>query len=588
MRLLLSERCLPVGRWSSRLLGSATGLLATIALASFSGSSTAAQGAAMPATAQEAKMPLQEPEDAGSQNRLRLLTEEQYLNTIRYVFGPDAAPEPHFPPAQRRDGLLALGSSITGVTTAQLELYQKAAVTIANTVVDPKYRSFLITCKPRNEKAADKACASQFLKEKGRLLNRRPLTREELDAFVDQANKSADELKDFYAGISIALEAMLVSPNVLFVAESTEPDPEHPGHQRLDAFSLATRLSLFLWDAAPDDNVLKAAESGEIQTAKGRARVVDLMLSSRRLDSGVRGFFDDMFGFDDFNSLAKDSSVYPQFTGQVATDAREQTLRTIVDHLVTKRGDYRDLYTTRDTFISPALAVVYGEPAPQGWTPYTEPADSPRAGLLSQISFLALHSHPTRSSPTLRGKALRELLLCQRVPPPPPNVDFSALDNPTSPFKTQRERVAFHLKNPVCAGCHKIMDPMGLALENFDSSGKFREEEKGTKIDASGTLDGKSFNGVTALGQVLHDYPALTSCLVQRVYSYGSGGAVGKEDKKTLDYFNARFAEEGYRVPDLMRTIALSNAFSEIVEPKPQAPAVKTASLSSSPANTTK
>jgi hypothetical protein len=585
MRLLLSEVRPPVGRRFSLLLGSAAGLLVTIALASYSGTSTAAQGGAMSATAQETQAPIQEPQDTGSLNRLRLLTEEQYLNTIRYVFGPDVAPEPHFPPAQRRDGLVALGSSITGVTTTQLELYQKSAVTIANTVVDPKYRAFLIPCKPRNEKAADKGCASQFLKEKGRLLNRRPLTRDELDAFVAQANKSADQLKDFYAGISIALEAMLVSPNVLFIAEGTEPDPARPGHQRLDAFSLATRMSLFLWDAVPDDSVLKAAESGEIQTPKGRARVVDMMLSSRRLDAGVRAFFDDMFGFDDFNSLAKDPSIYPQFTGQVAQDAREQTLRTIVDQLVTKRGDYRDLFTTRETFISPALAVVYGEPAPSGWTPYTAPPDSPRAGLLSQISFLALHSHPTRSSPTLRGKALRELLLCQRVPPPPPNVDFSALDNPTSPFKTQRERVAFHLTNPVCAGCHKIMDPMGLALENFDSSGRYREEEKGTKIDASGTLDGKPFSGVTSLGQVLHDYPALTSCLVQRVYSYGSGGAVRSEDKKTLDYFNARFAEAGYRVPDLLRTIALSNAFSEIVAPKSQVPAVKTASLS--PANTT-
>jgi hypothetical protein len=197
---------------------------------------------------------------------------------------------------------------------------------------------------------------------------------------------------------------------------------------------------------------------------------------------------------------------------------------------------------------------------------------------LSQVSFLALHSHPTRSSPTLRGKALRETLLCQKVPPPPPNVDFSAVDNPDSPFKTQRERVAFHLKNPVCAGCHKITDPMGLALENFDSSGRFREEERGTKIDASGTLDGKSFNGATSLGQVLRDYPGLTSCLVQRVYSYGSGGAARPEDKKTLDYFNARFAESGYRVPDLLRAVALSNAFSEIVEPKPKAPAVTTAS----------
>jgi hypothetical protein len=552
--------------------------VATIALAGYSGTSIGSQGAAKSTTGEETKAALQEPQDTGSLNRLRLLSEEQYLNTVRYVFGPDVAPEPHFPPAQRRDGLLALGASITGVTTAQLELYQKAAVTIANTVVDPKYRAFLITCKPRNEKKADKACASQFLKEKGRLLNRRPLTQAELDAFVAEANKSADQLKDFYVGIGVALEAMLVSPNVLFVAETTEPDPTRPGRQRLDAFSLATRMSLFLWNAAPDDNVLKAAESGEIQTPEGRARVVDMMLSSRRLDAGVRAFFDDMFGFDDFNSLSKDPATYPQFTGQVAQDAREQTLRTIVDHLVNKRGDYRDLFTTRETFISPALAVLYGEPAPAGWTPYTDPPDSPRAGLLSQVSFLALHSHPTRSSPTLRGKALRETLLCQRVPPPPPNVDFSAVDNPDSPFATQRERVAFHLKNPVCAGCHKITDPMGLALENFDSSGRYREEERGSKIDASGTLDGKSFSGVVSLGQVLHDNPSLTSCLVQRVYSYGSGGAVRPEDKKTLEYFNARFAEAGYRVPDLLRAIALSNAFSAIAAPKSPTPAVTTAS----------
>ncbi|HEY5756940.1 MAG TPA: DUF1588 domain-containing protein, partial [Steroidobacter sp.] len=473
----MRELCPPVGRWSSRLLGSAAGLLATIALASFSGTSTAAHGAPA-ATPDKISTPTQEPQDTGSLSRLRLLSEEQYLNTVRYVFGPDVAPEPHFPPAQRRDGLLALGSSITGVTTAQLELYQKAAVSIANTVVDSKYRAFLITCKPRNEKKADKACASQFLKEKGRLLHRRPMTKDELDVFVAQANQSADQLKDFYTGLGVALEAMLVSPNVLFVAETTEPDPARPDRQRLDAFSLATRMSLFLWNAIPDDNVLRAAESGEIQTPEGRARVVDMMLTSRRLDAGVRAFFDDMFGFDDFNSLSKDSATYPQFTGQVAQDAREQTLRTIVDHLVNKRGDYRDLFTTRETFISPALAVLYGEPAPAGWTPYTEAPDSPRAGLLSQVSFLALHSHPTRSSPTLRGKALRETLLCQRVPPPPPNVDFSAVDNPDSPFATQRERVAFHLKNPVCAGCHKITDPMGLALENFDSSGRFRTEER--------------------------------------------------------------------------------------------------------------
>ena len=227
---------------SGEMRRSVAGLLAaaTIALAGLCGASPVAQVPAAGA-APAAQAPPQEPQDAGSLNRLRLLTEQQYLNTVRYVFGPDIAPDPHFPPAQRRDGLVALGSSITGVTTTQLELYQKSAVTIANTVVSPKYRAFLLPCKPRHEDAADKSCATRFLKEKGRLLNRRPLTREELDSFVKVANESADQLKDFYAGISVALEAMLVSPNVLFLTEGTEPDPAHPGHQRLDAYSLAPR-----------------------------------------------------------------------------------------------------------------------------------------------------------------------------------------------------------------------------------------------------------------------------------------------------------------------------------------------------------
>jgi hypothetical protein len=304
-----------------------------------------------------------------------------------------------------------------------------------------------------------------------------------------------------------------------------------------------------------------------------------MMLASRRLETGVRAFFDDMFGFDDFNALAKDPAVYPKFTGQMAQDAREQTLRTIVYELITKKGDYRDLFTTHDTFISPALAVLYGVPAPAGWTRYTAPPESERAGILSQISFLALHSHPTRTSPTLRGKALRELLLCQPVPPPPPNVDFSAVDNPNSQYKTVRERINVHQKNPACAGCHKIMDPMGLALENFDSIGRFRDAEKGAKIDASGVLDGKPFKDLNELGLLIHDHPAVTSCLVRRVYSYGMGGPTRPADKDMLDYLNTRFSAQGYRFPDLMRTIALSNAFSDVVEPP--APAVKTAAATS-------
>ncbi len=507
-----------------------------------------------------------EPAGDGSAKRLRVLTEAQYLNTLAHVFGPDVKTEPHFPPAQRYDGLLALGSARGGVSGAQLELYQKAAVVVAGLITNPERRGYLMPCKPANEKASDKACATQFLSYTGRLLSRGSLKPAEIAGFAETASASAENLKDFYAGLGIALEAMLVSPKVLFVAERAEPDPKAPGQTRLDAVSLATRLSLFLWNAAPDDAVLKAAESGEILTPKGRARVVNMMLASPRLETGMRAFFDDMFAFDDFSTLAKDPKIYPAFTGVTAQDAREETLRTVIDHLIAKNGDYRDLFTTRDTFISPALAAMYKLPSRPGWTPYTFPEGAQRSGILTQISFLAVHSHPGRSSPTLRGKALREILLCQPVPPPPPNVDFSAVENPNSPIKTARERINIHQKNPACAGCHKIMDPMGLALENFDSIGRYRDTEKGERIDASGTLDGKSFKDVVGLGKVLHDHPSLTSCLVKRAYSYGTGQPTKADDKEKLEFINARFSASGYRLPDLLRTITLSNAFSRIIE----------------------
>lgn len=512
-----------------------------------------------------------EPENEGTERRMRALTQKQYLNTLAYVFGPDVQLEPHFPPAQRTDGLLALGTGQGGVSSAQLELYQKAAVNVAQLIIDPVRRSFLLTCTPKDPAAADPACASQFFSHVGRLMHRRPLTQAELGDYVEAAGTAADTLKNFYAGLAVSIEAMLISPDVLFVMETSEPDPRHPGQERLDAYSFATRLSLFLWDAAPDDELLRAAEKGELQTPQGRLRQVERMLESPRLAQGMRAFFDDMFHFDSFAALAKDSEMYPIFTGVTAADAREETLRVIVDHLITKDRDYRDLYTTRETFISPRLAAVYRLPSTPTWSRYTFPDDSPRAGIQTHISFLAVHAHPVRSSPTMRGKALRELLLCQPVPPPPANVDFSALENPKATLRTTRDRVNFHLENPVCAGCHRITDPMGLAMENFDGIGAYRETERGIEIDASGSLDGKNFDDAVGLAYALRDHPALTSCLVKRAYSYGAGSATTNADRPLLAYYNTRFAEEDYKLKGLLRTITMSDAFSRIDVPETEA-----------------
>jgi hypothetical protein len=512
-----------------------------------------------------------DPKNSASPLRVRLMSGQQYSATLAYVFGADvsdSAPSP-LPPLTRTDGLLELGAASIGVTSDQLQQLAQAAATVAAKVVDEKHRDYLIPCKPAAIDGADRACAHSFVQSTGRLLYRRRLRPDEIVHWVDEAGAAATQLKDFYAGLASVLEGMLVSPEAIFVIERAEADPNRPGRRRLDAYSLASRLSFFLWNAAPDDELLKSAESGEIQTAQGRAHVVDRMLASARLESGVRAFFDDLLEFDKFNSLAKDSLTYPAITGATLADAREQTLRTVVDHLLTQDRDYRDLFTTRSTFISMNLAAVYGIPVAGDWMPYEFPAATHRGGMLTQVSFLAAHAHPARSSATLRGKALRELLLCQKVPAPPPNVDFSLLEDPDSSMHTARERLQVHAKNPSCAGCHLIMDPMGLALEKFDGAGQFRETEKGAAIDTSGNLDGTPFTDVEGLNRALHDHPMLPSCLVKRLYSYGTGGPVSMgTDRNIIAYLTQRFAQAGYKFPDLLRGIAQSNAFSQVRQPR--------------------
>ncbi len=509
-----------------------------------------------------------EPESQGTEPRVRLVTSDQYLNSLRYIFGSGIELQVEFPPFERTAGLLGNSAVTAGISNSQLEQVQGAAASVARQVVDPAYRNFLIPCKPAAEDSADNACAAEFLSKTGRLLYRRPLTDTELAVFVESAALGAKRLEGFYAGLEVALEAMLLNPNVLLNVERAETDQENPDRLRLDAYSLASRLSYFLWNAGPDAKLLDVAATGELQTEDGRARAVDRMLASPRLVDGMRAFFDDMFRLSDSRSVAKDPTIYPDFKNVTAVAAREQTLRTVINHLVTEGTDYRSLFTTRSTFMTPDLAISYEIATPLGWVPYTLPPDSPRAGLLTQVSFLSLHAHPGRSSPTLRGAALRETLLCQVVPRPPPDVDFSVVNNPDSHYPTQRDRVKAHVENPSCAGCHKIMDPIGLALENFDGAGRFRLRENGALIDASGNLDGVEFKDAVGLAHALQDNPALPQCLVQRIFNYSIGGPItdGNQQRAYLDYVNEEFAAAGYRLHDLLRTIALSEAFSRIHE----------------------
>jgi hypothetical protein len=214
--------------------------------------------------------------------------------------------------------------------------------------------------------------------------------------------------------------------------------------------------------------------------------------------------------------------------------------------------------------MSMPLAALYDVPAPDGWEPFEFDADSARAGIMTHVSFLAANSHAVRSSPTKRGKAMRELLLCQHVPDPPPNVDFSKLEDAEN-AATARDRLQVHNSNPSCAGCHLITDPMGLSLENFDGAGAFRERENGAEIDIAGELDGVFYEDVQGLATAMRNHPKLSYCLVNRLYAYGTGGPVSlRYDRDILKWFENRFVEEEYRLPALLRDLSLSPAFSTI------------------------
>jgi hypothetical protein len=492
------------------------------------------------------------------------LSPTQYPHIIHDIFGPDIeVPANAVEPGVRDRGLLAIGGRKLALSSAELERYDLVAWEIAAQVVDPSRRATLIGCTPQSQDAPDEACAAQFLGTVGPLLLRRPLQDDELRRYLDTARAAAATLHDFYAGLEAALGRMLVAPSFLFRTESSEPDPANPQTLRLDAYSRATRLSFLLWDSSPDAELLAAAASGELLTDAGLGRQVDRLLASPRLERGMRAFFSDMYEFDKFETLLIDSETFPEFIPTVEADAREQTLRTIVDHLLNKNGDYRDLLVTRDTFLTPALAALYAVPLARSqelggavpWTRYRFPENTPYVGVLSHVSFLSLHGHPGASSPTLRGKALREKFLCQTIPPPPADVDFSALED-TSKAKTVRGRLEVHRSNRVCASCHRMMDPIGLAFEGFDAASRPRTTENGAPIDTSGEFDGKIFKTAAELTAILRDAPAVTSCVVDRAFSYGTQRPPTKEEREWLTALASDLRTNGVTWRVLMRRIA--------------------------------
>ena len=487
------------------------------------------------------------------EGRMRRLTQEQYLTAVQDVFGEAISVSSALEPDERASGLFAIGAGEASVSARGVEQYEDAAYIVAEQVVGADF-------------GCDNAeCARDYLRENGRRLWRRPLTARELDELGEIAQQAAAVEGSFRGGFRYAIAALLMSPHFLFRFETGAVGED--GVHRLTPWEHASRLSYFLWNAAPDDELLDAAARGDLNNPVFLERQVARMLSAPRAHVGVRSLFDDMFQLEGLAHLRKDPQSFPHMSPEVGPSAREETLRLVEWLTFEDSGDYRQLFTTRTTFLNRKLASIYGVQAParEGFARYEHEASSERSGILGHISLLALNSHVASSSATLRGIFVRRVLLCGEIPAPPANVDTS-IPEPINGAATLRDRVRRHLEEASCAQCHRRMDPLGLGLENFDAIGRFRTHDNGSLIDASGDVDGVSFGTPREFGQALAQDQEVMRCAAVHFYRYAHGHRNTGLEEEAIEEIGEQFAQSGYRILELMRAVALHDSFSRVAE----------------------
>lgn len=504
------------------------------------------------------------PSSLGGPPLIRQLNDAQYRAIIADVFSPEIPVVGRLPDGLRIDGLKAIGSSEMSMSAVDIEQYDKAARSVAAAVVSDQFNERLLGCAA----PSDMSCVKAFLNRYGEKLLRRPLTDTDLSTYETIAQNSQNLLNRPYVGVQYALHALLMSPDFILRFEMGESEA-HPS--QLTDFEKASRLSFFLTNSAPDDLLINAARQGELSTKQGLEKHIDRLMGGPYFKRAMRAFFEDMLEFELFDSLAKDTSIYAAYSSQLMDDAREQTLKTLVDHLIVKERDYRDIFTTRESFLTRPLGVVYRLPVAtrNGWEKVTYPLESQRKGILTDISFLGLHSHPGRSSATLRGMALREIFLCQETPDPPANVNFAVVQDPSNDhLPTAKDRLVAHRTEPSCSGCHKIMDPIGLGFENFDGLGGYRVLENGAEIDATGDFDGIAFTSIDELTKAMRNHPEVPRCFVEKMYRFAVGRDTTWDERHYMDSLLDIFVDDGYRLKSLVRSIAMSDQFYA-VNPSP-------------------
>jgi hypothetical protein len=367
----------------------------------------------------------------------------------------------------------------------------------------------------------------------------------------------------FEAGIEAALQRILASPQFVF---RVERDPVagtvHEPHYISD-LELASRLSFFLWSSIPDDELLKVASEGNLKRPATLEREVRRMLADPKSEALVNNFAGQWLQLRNVPNVLPNSDLFPDFDDNLRQSFRRET-ELFFDSIVREDRNVLDLMTADYSFLNERLARHYGIPDIYGSrfrrVTITDPA---RKGLLGQGSILAVTSHAERTSPVLRGKWILENILGMPVPPPPPDVPPLKEHAEGERPRSMREQMAEHRVNPVCASCHKVMDPIGFALENFDAVGAWRTREAAGAIDASGELaDGTHVDGVIQLRQALTSRPELfVGTMTGKILTYALGRGIDYRDMPAVRAIVREAARNNYRFSAIIMGIVRSTPF---------------------------
>ena len=432
---------------------------------------------------------------------------------------------------------------------------------------DTPSRDRIFSCRPPTEQTADttsaEECAVSIIATLARRAYRRPVTVEDLDQLVS-FYRTGQTAGGFEAGVETALRALLASPEFLFRIER-DPEGLAPGTAyHVTDLELASRLSFFLWSSLPDDELLALASAGRLRDGSILDAQVCRMLADPRAATLTTNFAAQWLHLRNLDAARPDARLFPDFDDNLRQGFRRET-EMLFQSVVDDDRSVVDLLTADYTFVNERIARHYGIPNVYGdhFRRIALPEGSPRAGLLGHGSVLTVTSYATRTSPVLRGKWILENLL--GTPPPPPPADVPPLEENKSRLHavSMRDRMEAHRRNPACAVCHRIMDPAGLSMENFDAIGRWRDVQAGAAIDASGSLPGgETFVGAAGLRGALLDRPdVFVGTMTEKLLTYALGRGLDHADAPDVRGIVRAASEHDYRFSSIVLGVVRSAPF---------------------------